>query len=88
MEPSDPDEAFDSIVARLGPPRPQRVVIGVTAAVGIASALVLGLGLHWEWSAVVVFAVMFVVALIAGLAVMNRAIHRRGNEQSGVHHPD
>ncbi|MCA1674357.1 MAG: hypothetical protein LC799_19935 [Actinobacteria bacterium] len=51
MEPSDPDEAFDSIVARLGPlrpPRPQRVVIGVTAAVGIASALVLGLGLQWS----------------------------------------
>ena len=80
VDPSDPDEAFASIVARighLGLRRSRRVALGVSTGAGTAAVLVLAFGLRWPWQAVVTFAVTFVIALGAGLAVMIGAMQRR-----------
>lgn len=80
MEPSDADEAFATIVARLGhlgERRSRRVAVGVSITVGTVAVLLLAFAFRWPWQALISFVITFVIALGAGLAVMTRAMNRR-----------
>lgn len=80
VEPSDADEGFATIVARLGhlgERRSRRVALGASITVGTLSVLLLAFAFRWPWQALVSFVITFVIALGASLAVMTRGIHRR-----------
>ncbi|MFN2504651.1 MAG: hypothetical protein ABR540_10585 [Acidimicrobiales bacterium] len=78
--PSDPEAAaFAAIVAQLGDPqrhRFRRTVLAVGSVFLALAVAALLLVLRWPWTAVMSFAVTFVVGLASGLLVVGRRMMR------------